>query len=110
MSATGSRPSKRTDYPSVAEFVRYLDGILNKPRTDLKLEDNQKWPLFPVAETPWPLLMPLSKGWPLDEAKSIFEKYRGEHGSRRLHLYGPYQNGLATVRPGLHDSAWTREV
>lgn len=108
---SGQRPDQRDPFPTVSEFFRHLTSIYETPTKELKLPKGSKWPLFPIDRTPWPLLMPLSKTWPLTEARYIWEKYQGRHGGKAYHCYGPYRSRdivtLAKLRPdGWHWNAW----
>ena len=84
------RPAERDPFPPVSEFFKYLAAHYETPAAQLKLPPKAKWPLFEIDKTPWPLLMPLSKTWPLREADYIWEKYQGQHGGKSYHTYGPY--------------------
>ncbi|NWK56036.1 hypothetical protein HW115_10470 [Verrucomicrobiaceae bacterium N1E253] len=106
MLAQELRPAKRSDYPRVSEYLVFLDKIYQTPASQLSLEDGQRWPLYPVKESPWPILMPLSMTWPLDEAEHIWEKYQGKHGGKRLHTYGPYNRFPVGVDRSLEPSPW----
>jgi hypothetical protein len=102
----GQRPEKRSDHPSVSEYLKFLDRIYSTPASDLSLEAGQKWPLYPIQKSPWPILMPLSMTWPLDEAEYIWQKYQGQHGNQRLKTYGPYNRFPIGVDNSLDQSNW----
>ncbi|NQZ59462.1 MAG: hypothetical protein HRT88_18580, partial [Lentisphaeraceae bacterium] len=95
------RPNKNSPSPKVSEFIKYLDSILSIPARRLSLKRWQKWPLFPVATTPWPILMPLSKTWPIADARYIFERYQGLHEGKRYQTYGPYFRFPKGISEGL---------
>ncbi|NQZ58408.1 MAG: hypothetical protein HRT88_13185 [Lentisphaeraceae bacterium] len=42
--------------------------------------------------------MPLTKTWPLDEARYIFEKFQGLHGKQRYQTAGPYASPKAVSK------------
>ena len=106
----GTRPVARSECPSVAEYLKFLDKIYSIPKSELSLEASQKWPIYPLEESPWPILMPLSMTWPLDEAQYIWEKYQGQHGKKRMHTYGPYKRFPLGVPPSLEESPWHLEA
>ncbi len=106
MVGQGVRPEKRGDHPRVADYLKFLDRIHSTPKSKMALEAGQKWPLYPVKESPWPILMPLSMAWPLDEAEYIWQKYQGKHGGKRLHTYGPYNRFPVGVDNSLDKSQW----
>ena len=84
----GLRPAERDPFPCMAEFCKYLDSI--KPR-------------FPVKTAPWPILMPLAKGWPLREARDIWS--RVEKGGK-LPTYGNYQKKELVIQKRLEPFPW----
>ncbi|MEN9361911.1 MAG: hypothetical protein RL095_3446 [Verrucomicrobiota bacterium] len=88
MLAKGLRPARRDPFPGVAEWIRYLDSI--DPR-------------FPVTSAPWPILMPLAKGWPLREARDIWQ--RCQKGGK-LPTYGKYQGKDKVIPARLEPSPW----
>lgn len=104
----GQRPATRQAPPELATWLKHLAKVYEStpqiPKDDGK--DPDRWPLFPMARAPWPLLMPLSRPLPLDEAKYIYEKFLGQHGSDRYHTYGPYRKYDAQVRAELQPSPW----
>jgi len=102
----GLRPSNRSPHPRVADFIKHLDTILKVDASSMSLEKGQKWPVFPTAKSPWPVLMPLAITWPLDEAKYVFEKYQGKHDGKRFHTYGPYKRFPKNEIPKLVESKW----
>jgi hypothetical protein len=59
-----------------------------------------------MDSAPWPLLMPLARSIPLEEANYIWDKYNGLHGESRLHTYGPYKKEPAVIPLELEPSAW----
>ena len=108
MIVLGQRPAKRQPRPDLATWLKYLATVYESspalPKTADK--DPKRWPLFPMDKAPWPLLMPLSRPMPLDEARYIYEKFEGQHGRDRYHTYGPYRGWEAQLRAELHPSPW----
>ncbi|MFO1492845.1 MAG: hypothetical protein U1F77_20210 [Kiritimatiellia bacterium] len=88
MVRAGLRPASRDPFPSMAGFCRYLDGI--KPR-------------FPVKTAPWPLLMPLAKGWPLREAEDIWRRVAD---GGKLPAYGKYRGKELAILDDLEPFPW----
>lgn len=88
MTAAGMRPEERDPFPSLADFCRYL------ARAETR---------FPVREAPWPLLMPLAKGWPIREAQDI--QARVAKGGKPP-TYGKYQGKELVLRARLEPSPW----
>lgn len=88
MTAKGLRPAERDPFPSLVEWCRYLDGI--KPE-------------FPIRTAPWPVLMPLAKGWPLREAQQIWANYQK---SGKLQTYGKYQGKDKVIPLRLEPFPW----
>ena len=88
MVAAGMRPAERDPFPSLADACRYLS------RADTR---------FPLRVAPWPLMMPLAKGWPIREAEDI---QRRVAESKKLPTYGKYQGGEAMDRARLQPSPW----
>jgi hypothetical protein len=88
MAEKGLRPAERDPFPSMAEFCRYLDEI--KPR-------------FPIKTAPWPVMMPLAKGWPLREARAIWSNYEK---SGKLPTYGKYQGKEKVIQARLEPFPW----
>ncbi len=87
MGAAGLRPAARDPFPSLAEFCRHLATV----RTQ-----------FPVESAPWPILMPLAKGWPTREAEDIARRA----ASGKLPTYGNYQGKEAVLRARLEPLPW----
>lgn len=102
----GQRPKTRTQTPKVADYYQFLVKAVETPASEMSLEPGQRWPVFPTTTAPWPLLMPLAHGIPLDEAQFIVEKYQGKHGPKRLHNYGPYRKGAKAFHPKFEDRKW----
>jgi hypothetical protein len=104
----GERPAKRQALPDLVNWLKYLASVYESkpqiPKTGDK--DPTRWPLFPMDKAPWPLLMPLSRTMPLDEARFIYEKFEGKHGNDRYHTYGPYHGDDARMRGELKPSIW----
>ncbi len=108
MVALGERPAKRQPRSDIATWLKYLATVYEStpaiPKTADK--DPRHWPLFPMDKAPWPLLMPLARPMPLDEAHYIYEKFEGKHGRDRYHTYGPYHKWEASLRLELKPSPW----
>lgn len=102
----GSRPPQRSQTPKVADYFKFLVKINETPAAELPLAEGQSWPIFPTTSAPWPLMMPLTHGIPLDEASFIWEKFQGKHGEKRLHNYGPYRKGKKAFHPTFDDRPW----
>jgi hypothetical protein len=119
MITLGQRPAHRSPMPDEATWLKYLATIyestpslspVHKPGKDNKADkgiSEMKWPLFPMNQAPWPLLMPLARCIPLDEAHYIWDKFNGLHGENRLHTYGPYKKEPAVIPLELQPSAWS---
>jgi hypothetical protein len=88
MTRAGLRPAERDPFPSMAEWCRYLDEI--KPR-------------FPIKTAPWPVLMPLAKGWPLREARDIWNRVEN---SGKLPAYGKYRHKELVIEARLEPFPW----
>ncbi len=104
----GQRPAKRQEPPDVATWLQYLVTVYESSPNLPNGPDRgpTHWPLFPMAKAPWPLLMPLSRPMPLEEARYIYQKLEGEHGADRYHTYGPYRKADAQLRAELQPSTW----
>jgi hypothetical protein len=103
------RPAQREQTPDTATWLRYLASVFEAtPTSSPKLKDgtSEPWPRFPLDTAPWPLLMPLSHAYPLDEARYIFEKYQGRYGNDRYHTYGPFRGPVAERPYQLQPSTW----
>jgi hypothetical protein len=88
MVRAGLRPAARDPFPGLAGYCRYLDGI--QPR-------------FPVKTAPWPLLMPLAKGWPLREAEDIWRRVAD---GGKLPAYGKYRKKELAILDDLEPFPW----
>ncbi|HTV41263.1 MAG TPA: hypothetical protein VMF08_11850 [Candidatus Sulfotelmatobacter sp.] len=105
----GQRPATRQPNPTTADWLRHLASIYEATPTSTPQYQKGKfmsWPLFPIADAPWPLLMPLARPVPLDEANYIWEKFQGMHGRDRYHTYGPYLETEAVRLRSLQPSPW----
>ena len=89
MAAAGLRPQERDPFPSLADYCRYLDS--------------SEVSRFPLRTAPWPLLMPLAKGWPIREAEDI--RRRVAEGGK-LPTYGKYQGKEAVLKARLQPFPW----
>jgi hypothetical protein len=105
----GQRPAARQPAPSIAAWLQYLASIYEAtPSSTPTLKGGRvlSWPLFPIDKAPWPLLMPLARPVPLDEARYIWETFQGQHGPDRYHTYGPYRSAAAALPYELQPSPW----
>jgi F5/8 type C domain len=104
----GQRPSAREASPDTITWLRYLVSIYEaSPSSTPTLDKKQmSWPLFPINQAPWPLLMPLSRPVPLDEAGYVWETFQGKHGSDRYHTYGPFREEPDAMPYELRPSKW----
>jgi hypothetical protein len=105
----GQRPASRQPAPATAAWLQHLASIYEAtPSSVPTLKGNRvlNWPLFPLDKAPWPLLMPLARPVPLDEANYIWETFQGEHGPDRYHTYGPYRSAAAALPYELQPSRW----
>jgi len=98
------RPRSRESKPDTASWLRYLASI--SEATPSSVPEGVSWPLFPINQAPWPLLMPLVHPVPLGETKYIWETFQGQHGADRFHTYGPFRDGSAEMPYELHPSPW----
>ncbi|MEN9361920.1 MAG: hypothetical protein RL095_3455 [Verrucomicrobiota bacterium] len=109
--ATGIRPAKRSEAPRVSDYIISLAQRLETPLELSTLQDKKgqalKWPMFPVAQAPWPVLIGLGLTWPIDESRYVFDKLQGKHGDKRLHTYGPYRHPcLELTADSLSEIPW----
>ena len=105
----GQRPATRQPNPTTADWLRHLASIYEASPASTPRYGKGKsmpWPLFPIADAPWPLLMPLARPIPLDEANYIWEKFQGMHGRDEYHTYGPYLETEAVRLRSLQPSPW----
>jgi hypothetical protein len=104
----GQRPAKRQSAPELVPWLKHLAEVYESKPSIPKASggDPTRWPLFPMDQAPWPLLMPLSRPLQLDEANYIYEKFEGKHGPDRYHTYGPYRKWEAQLRAELEPSEW----
>ena len=105
----GQRPAERQPEPTTADWLRHLASVYEATPVSTPRYGKGKymsWPLFPIADAPWPLLMPLARPMPLDEASYIWEKFQGMHGRDQYHTYGPYLETEAVRRRSLQPSPW----
>jgi hypothetical protein len=114
----GQRPAHRSALPDEAAWLKFLAKVYESTPSDPphrkkdkgnkadKAINETKWPLFPMQQAPWPLLMPLAHSIPLDEANYIWEKFNGLHGETRMHTYGPYKKEPAVIPLELQPSQW----
>jgi hypothetical protein len=118
MITLGQRPAHRGPMPDEAAWLKFLAMVYestpsvpagHKHEKGNKADKNineTKWPLFPMQQAPWTLLMPLAHSIPLDEAHYIWDKFNGLHGETRMHTYGPYKKDPAVIPLELQPSPW----
>ena len=104
----GQRPNARDPKPDTESWLRYLVSIYEATPSSVPTVDGKvkSWPLFPLSEAPWPLLMPLAHAVPLSEAEYIGKGYQGEHGPDRFHTYGPFRDDAKAMPYELQPSRW----
>jgi hypothetical protein len=104
----GQRPSARGAKPDDVHWLRYLTSIYEATPGSTPTVDGRpmSWPIFPIDRAPWPLLMPLARPVPLDEAQYIWETFQGEHGPDRYETYGPYRGDSDVMPYELQPSQW----
>jgi hypothetical protein len=107
----GERPAARDTNPDEAAWLRYLVSIYESTPSSTPILKKggmpMSWPLFPISNAPWPLLMPLSRPIPLKEANYIWEKFLGVYGPNdRFHTYGPYRHAAVSIFYELQPSSW----
>jgi hypothetical protein len=100
----GQRPGARQPKPPTETWLRYLASVYEASPSSTPT--GMSWPLFPLTEAPWPMLMPLAHPVPVDEAKYIWEAFQGQHGDDRYHTYGPYRNDDDAMPYELKPSHW----
>lgn len=109
LTVDGTRKERRTAYPKVSEYFKFLVKINELPASELPLEEGQRWPIFPTTTAPWPLVMPLSRTMPMDEAQFVWDKFLGnadKQAKRRVHNYGPYRKGEKSAVGKYDDLPW----
>ncbi len=93
MYRNGQLKRNRDPYPTPAEFLTYL---IDKYETYSRMRDVDRkrieWTGLSPDGTPWPALLALSETRPLRECDSVWERYRGERGEKRIWTYGPYRS------------------
>jgi hypothetical protein len=104
----GQRPSAREANPDTMNWLRHLVSIYEfKPAPTPTVEGKVlSWPLFPITEAPWPLLMPLVRSVPMNEANYVWETFQGLHGSDCYHTYGPFRDDTEAMPYELQPSPW----
>ena len=76
--AKGFYPAKRDPLPSAAETCVFL---IRNDEFKFPSTFKGKWPQFPLASAPWPVLTPLIENrLPLREAEDIWQEF-GKHGN-----------------------------
>jgi hypothetical protein len=109
----GQRPEARSPKPTTSQWLRHLATVFESTPSSvptIKGGHVLSWPLFPMDKAPWPLLVPLLRPVPLDEAQYIWETFEGQHGPDRYHTYGPYRNATAAMPYELQPSKWHWEA
>ncbi len=93
MYRNGQLKRNRDPYPTPTEFLAYL---IDKYETYSRMRDVDRkrieWTGLSPDGTPWPALLALSETRPLRECDSVWERYRGERGEKRIWTYGPYRS------------------
>jgi hypothetical protein len=104
----GQRPATRESPPDPVTWLRYLASIYEAAPSSTPVLKGQSmsWPLFPIAQAPWPLLMPLARPVPLGEARYIWERFQDATSSDRFHTYGPFRNSADAMPYELQPSRW----
>ncbi|MDB6066341.1 MAG: hypothetical protein JWR26_2549 [Pedosphaera sp.] len=104
----GQRPAARDPNPDTTTWLRHLVSIYEATPSSTPTLDGKvlPWPIFPITEAPWPLLMPLARSVPLNEANFVWEAFQGQHGSDRYHTYGPYRGDEDAMPDELQPSPW----
>jgi len=104
----GQRPAAREPAPDTITWLRYLISIYEAtPSSTPELKgEPMSWPLIPIAQAPWPLLMPLAHPVPLGEARYIWERFQDANSPDRFHTYGPYRSPAKAMPYELQPSTW----
>lgn len=98
------RPSGRDPLPMTPEWLKHLVSVYeSKPKS---VPNGMSWPLFPLKDAPWPLMMSFSRGVQLSEAKYIYNAFQGDYGDDRFHTYGPYHVVKEAMPDMLRPSKW----
>ena len=101
MIVLGQRPAKRQPRPDLATWLKYLANVYESspalPKTADK--DPKRWPLFPMDKAPWPLLMPLSRPMPLDEAPTFMRNSKGSTVGIAITRMVPIADGRRSYAP-----------
>lgn len=100
----GQRPAGRNPKPPAEEWMRYLASI--NETAPSSLPTGTTWPLFPLKDAPWPMLMPLAHPVPIGEARYIWDRLEGHYGDDRFHTYGPYRDDDGAMPDELIPSQW----
>jgi len=105
----GERPAGREPMPSTSAWIHHLTTLYEGTTSSTPTADGHpwQWPLFPLDNAPWPLLMPLSHRLPISESDYMWETFQGEHGDNRLPNYGPYQDDEGIIVDVLRPSRWS---
>lgn len=103
---SGKRPTQRDAHPSVAQFIRYLDDKRQREVDPFRHKKKGliRWPLFRSEQTPWPMLMPLTRTYPIREAEYI---WNGFANHQRYQAYGPYRRAVGRWPLIVEPSPWS---
>lgn len=104
----GQRPAARESPPDTVTWLRYLASIYEATpsSTPVLKGEPMSWPLFPIAQAQWPLLMPLARPVPLGEARYIWERFQDANSPDRFHTYGPFRSAAKAMPYELEPSRW----
>jgi hypothetical protein len=104
----GQRPAARETLPDTVAWLRYLTSVYEATPGSMPEVKGEpmSWPLFPITQAPWPLLMPLAHPEPLGEARFIWERFQDASSSDRFHTYGPYRSPAKAMSYELQPSPW----
>jgi TPR repeat protein len=104
----GQRPGNREPKPSTVDWLKHLIENQESTPNSVPTVDGKtlSWPLFPLDNAPWPLLMPLAHPVPISEAKYVWEAFQGQHGPDTYHTYGPYKEDKYLLPAELNPSKW----
>jgi hypothetical protein len=113
--ASGAYPPRRPQ--PVASFVKQL---VAEYETKLPhFAAGPQWPLFPLADAPWPLLLPLRDTVPANEMAYVWNHFRDDPtatphdvpmpAGKRIMTYGHYTFDYEKPAVALMASAWNPE-
>ena len=97
----GLRPAKRDPHPSAAAYCKFLGKIA--PTV------TKHGSLFDYVTAPWPMSLPLAKGFPLREADYIHQRFLGKvkgGGPKRIQTYGRWCKAKDYMPRQMEPMAW----